>query len=425
MSTRTPSFICFTLLFAGFVAIVLPACSKKQNNHHTGKYAGREVCAVCEEITQEEFNIALAGKDKYNVYPERRKISEKAYQNAIQQIDALVKKAQKDSIDLLGSHSDTQMYSIEEDEINHNVLYYPNSKEYLVWMGIGCIWCGAAMFNQNHELDSTIITAAEHISRSMDDVFACSPCFDCDFHAEIHFFEKNDDRLRKLCRYNACSWLQGEMINYDSTMFWYKDDLYCSGYKTADYYLGWNELIENWRDTSQSPYDQTSLCTNYFRNIQRFYRIRLISPEEKTQIDKNVNTVYSHGSQELEIYDDPRWDMFVHGDLQPNVCAFICNIALISDGALSESLGGNLYRALRENKDNNYKLNKYISTLPEEEQQHILYNVMGCLSLDLWEDEANAKKYGSYDTLVRDFPIFNNSLSRQTFDEMMKMYNEE
>lgn len=424
MNTRTSHIFRLALMLTGIVVIMLPSCGKRYDSNHAGKYAGREVCAVCEEITQEEFDIALAGKAKYNIYPVQKKLTDKAYQNARKQIDALLKKAQKDSIDLAGSYINKFLYGglEEEEDTAPLVSYYPDHKDYLVLMQIGCIWRGAALFNEKGKLVPTIISAAQYVSRSTDDVFAGFPEFDCDFHAEIHFFEKGDGHLRKLCIYKAYSWLPDEGITDENTMFWYEDDLYCSGYTIGDYWKGRNEFHENWYATNPPPYDDSEyelLCTNYMKDLQRYYRIRLISPEEKAQIDQNINTIYSRAGQELEIYDDPRWDMFLRGDLQPNVCAFICNIALISDGWLSEVFGSHLYKILQADVENNNKLKQYISTLPEEEQQRVLENALGCMSLDLWENKENGRMYQNYDTLVRDFPMFNNPHSRQTFNEMV------
>lgn len=259
------------LLFlqVGMLVLAMTACSKTATNN-IGKYADMQVYAISEEITPKEFAEALAEKNKYNVYPVYKTLSKEKLQMVTQKIAALPDSsftgAAYGMFDPIGES--------ESNFVDDQISFYPESNDYLVGLETGCIWCGAALFNSHDEIDTTIFDASQYIIRSTEDVFACFPCFDCDFHAEIHFYEKNNGRLEPLCIYENFDWyLEG--IHNDSTMFWFKDDLYFSGYLFSDILRFYNE---------NEDYSSEEINT-YMDTIKKYFRIRLVSNNNEKVID--------------------------------------------------------------------------------------------------------------------------------------------
>lgn len=256
------------LLFlqVGMLVLAMTACSKTATNK-TGKYANMQVYAISEEITAKEFAEALAEKDKYNVYPVYKTLSKEKLQMVTQKIAALPDSSfagvPYGMFDPIGDPA--------SDFIDDQISFYPESNDYLVGLGTGSIWCGAALFSSHDEIDTTIFDASQYIIRSTEDVFACFPCFDSDFYAEIHFYEKNNGRLEPLCVYeNFDCYLEG--IDNNATMFWFKDDLYFSGYSVSDIIRFYNEN-ENY---------STAEINTYMDTIKRYFRIQLVSDNEKS-----------------------------------------------------------------------------------------------------------------------------------------------
>ena len=110
------------------MAFMLPSCGGNKSGNMSGKFAGKKVCAVSEEITQEEFEVAVSNKDSYNTYPVRKNLTKESYQNVRQQISMFV-----DCVQIFGHDFS---YDIEEDRLDSVVMYYPDTKDYLVDMEI-------------------------------------------------------------------------------------------------------------------------------------------------------------------------------------------------------------------------------------------------------------------------------------------------
>lgn len=127
MNTRTSHIFRLALMLTGIVVIMLPSCGKRYDSNHAGKYAGREVCAVCEEITQEEFAEALEGKSAYNIYPTQKALTDKSFANVRRQISTLFDSARVHDRNITG-HKWTAW---QPDILDRHILYYPDCQDYL------------------------------------------------------------------------------------------------------------------------------------------------------------------------------------------------------------------------------------------------------------------------------------------------------
>lgn len=385
-------------LFAGMLLLVFSSCGKAEKSRladRPGKYAGQEIAVVAEEITPEAFAEALARKDDYNIRPVRKSLSEKAFQSLNMQLSDLF-----DDVEKEGRTIPMHSWAVwQPSDLDKQVLYYPAAGDYLAgvnWrdkvthrqFSRKTEWSAVALVDAHNRLDTTLLIPSRYVARSTDDVFACLRCYSytsCWPSVNIDFYQKDSARLCRLCTYQAYSWFMADTIPSDSLFFWCGDDLYCSGHYDCDY-------------MPNPP--------------AHFYRLRLVTMEEKTAIDRAFAVVYDQKWEEGTIYDDPRWSMMENGDFQPNVCAFAVNMAEICDGALAETFSADLYDGLFANPAANDSLRAYLAKLPEQERNALLDLFLMLICYQFGDDYPFAT---GADSVFNNFPLFDNPHSRATY----------
>lgn len=128
---------------------------------------------------------------------------------------------------------------------------------------------------------------------------------------------------------------------------------------------------------------------------------------------------------EPPMYNDPRWAYAEEKLWNPEVCAYLCDIAKVSDGYLTEILGILFYESLHNNPETNRCMAEYLASLPPSEQEEQLTRLLNTMWLELFEYKSGTEQpiYSDFDTFIKHFPVFNTSYNGQARREYIELIN--
>lgn len=128
---------------------------------------------------------------------------------------------------------------------------------------------------------------------------------------------------------------------------------------------------------------------------------------------------------EPPMYNDPRWAYAEEKLWNPEVCAYLCDIAKVSDGYLTEILGILFYESLHNNPETNRRMAEYLASLPISEQEEQLTRLLNIMWLELFEYKSGIEQpiYSDFDTFIKHFPVFNTSYNGQARREYIELIN--
>ena len=94
----------------------------------------------------------------------------------------------------------------------------------------------------------------------------------------------------------------------------------------------------------------------------------------------------------------------------------LCNILPNADASLAESIGGLLFRYLKNKQIHNTSFLSYLDKKEVLYKEKILYEMVFIMCLDIQDEKYLNEKY-SYDMFITDFDMFKNSVSaKEAFD---------
>ena len=130
-----------------------------------------------------------------------------------------------------------------EDYEIHNIGRFP-SGEYIADLDYAN-WQGAVFIDEDFQVDTTVIEAADYGVYSNDGIYVGCEGFDCDNHARLHFYAHRgeaDAQMKKVAIHINGNWSfpwdetvpEFEGLDLNMPMFWYNGAVYCSGVRSRD-----------------------------------------------------------------------------------------------------------------------------------------------------------------------------------------------